>query len=97
MLRRPVVAEAGDAEVERMAFGHHQQIRLLPHHDRRIFLRARAHQGERHVDAALIEAGDIRPVNDRVFPFEDLNDALAYIETGRAKGKVVVSLKGAAR
>jgi NADPH:quinone reductase-like Zn-dependent oxidoreductase len=41
----------------------------------------------------LIEAGDIRPVLDRVFPFEELNAALAYIDTGRAKGKVVVSLK----
>ena len=45
--------------------------------------------------AELIEAGDIRPVNDRIFPFEALNEALAYIEAGRAKGKVVVSLKGA--
>lgn len=42
-----------------------------------------------------IEAGDIRIVNDRVFPFEALNEALAYVETGRAKGKVVVSLKAA--
>jgi NADPH:quinone reductase-like Zn-dependent oxidoreductase len=45
---------------------------------------------------ALIEAGDIRPVNDRVFPFEALNEALAYVETGRARGKVVVRLKDAA-
>jgi NADPH:quinone reductase-like Zn-dependent oxidoreductase len=42
---------------------------------------------------ALIDAGDIRPVIDRVFPFEELNEALAYIDTGRAKGKVVVSVK----
>jgi len=41
----------------------------------------------------LIEAGAIRPVIDRVFPFEAMNDAMAYIETGRAKGKVVVSVK----
>lgn len=43
--------------------------------------------------AALIEAGAIRPVLDRVFPFEATNEALAYTETGRAKGKVVVKLK----
>jgi NADPH:quinone reductase-like Zn-dependent oxidoreductase len=41
----------------------------------------------------LIEDGTIRPVVDRVFPFEQLNDAFAYIDTGRAKGKVVVTLK----
>ncbi|MER8399854.1 NADP-dependent oxidoreductase [Mesorhizobium sp. M1348] len=42
---------------------------------------------------ALIEAGAIRPVLDRVFPFEATNDALAYVETGRAKGKVVIKVR----
>lgn len=42
---------------------------------------------------ALIEAGIIRPVIDRVFPFSATNDALAYIETGRSKGKAVVKVK----
>ena len=41
----------------------------------------------------LIEAGIIRPIMDRVFPFEATNDALAYTETGRSKGKVVVTLR----
>lgn len=41
----------------------------------------------------LLEAGTIKPVIDRVFPFEAVNEALGYIETGRAKGKVVVQLK----
>ena len=41
----------------------------------------------------LIEAGAIRPVIDRVFPFESTNEALAYVEAGRAKGKVVVKIK----
>ena len=43
--------------------------------------------------AALIEAGAIRPVVDRVFPFESTREALAYVESGRAKGKVVVKLR----
>ena len=43
--------------------------------------------------AALIEAGAIRPVVDKVFPFESTNEALAYVETGRAKGKVVIKVK----
>jgi alcohol dehydrogenase len=41
----------------------------------------------------LTEAGAIRPVIDRVFPFESTNEALAYVEAGRAKGKVVVKIK----
>ena len=56
-----------------------------------LFMRAEGEQLGRI--AKLIEDGTIRPVLDRVFPFEQLNDALAYIETGRAKGKVVVTLK----
>lgn len=43
--------------------------------------------------AALIEAGAIRPVIDKVFPFDATNDALAYVEGGRAKGKVVIKVR----
>ncbi|GGB11555.1 NADPH:quinone oxidoreductase [Brucella endophytica] len=56
-----------------------------------LFMRADGEQLDRI--AKLIEDGTIRPVVDRVFPFEKLNEAFAYIETGRAKGKVVVTLK----
>jgi len=42
---------------------------------------------------SLIESGAIRPVVDRVFPFEATNEALAYVESGRAKGKVVVKVR----
>jgi NADPH:quinone reductase-like Zn-dependent oxidoreductase len=41
---------------------------------------------------SLIESGVIRPVVDKVFPFEETGDALAYVETGRVKGKVVVTV-----
>lgn len=41
----------------------------------------------------LIEAGDIRPVIDQVFPFKQTKEAVAYVESGRAKGKVVISIK----
>lgn len=41
----------------------------------------------------LIEAGTIRPVIDQVFPFEQTNSALQYIQSGRSKGKVVIKLK----
>ncbi|RRH98432.1 NADP-dependent oxidoreductase [Mesorhizobium tamadayense] len=42
---------------------------------------------------SLVESGAIRPVVDRVFPFEATNKALAYVETGRAKGKVVIKVR----
>ncbi|MCE4557965.1 NADP-dependent oxidoreductase [Pelomonas cellulosilytica] len=44
----------------------------------------------------LIELGAIRPVIDRVFPFASTNEALSYVESGRAKGKVVIKVKGSA-
>jgi len=42
---------------------------------------------------SLIDAGIIQPVLDRVFPFESTNEAMAYVEKGRAKGKVVIKVK----
>ena len=42
---------------------------------------------------SLIDSGIIRPVIDRVFAFESTKDALAYVESGRAKGKVVVKVR----
>src|SRR5205085_174232 len=42
---------------------------------------------------SLVDSGAIRPVVDRVFPFEATKEALAYVETGRAKGKVVVKVR----
>jgi NADPH:quinone reductase-like Zn-dependent oxidoreductase len=41
----------------------------------------------------LLEAGHIRAVIDKVFPFGQAKEALAYLEQGRAKGKVVVHIK----
>ena len=41
---------------------------------------------------ALIEASQIRPVVDKVFPFLQAREALAYLAEGRAKGKVVVQM-----
>ncbi|WP_188795866.1 NADP-dependent oxidoreductase [Dyella nitratireducens] len=57
------------------------------------FLFMRANGQQLREITRLIEAGAIRPVMDRVFPFESTNEALAYVEKGRAKGKVVVKIK----
>ncbi len=56
-----------------------------------LFMRANGHQLREITQ--LIDARTIHPVVDRVFPFEATNEALAYVETGRAKGKVVVRIK----
>ena len=56
-----------------------------------LFMRASAEQLREL--GSLIDAGRIRPVVDRVFPFESTKEALAYVETGRAKGKVVIKVR----
>lgn len=56
-----------------------------------LFMRANGDQlGE---ITSLIESDIIRPVVDRVFPFEATNEALAYVEAGHSKGKVVVKVE----
>jgi NADPH:quinone reductase-like Zn-dependent oxidoreductase len=42
--------------------------------------------------SALVDAGTIRPIVDRVFDFADTVAALDYVGAGRAKGKVVVTI-----
>ena len=42
---------------------------------------------------ALVDSGAIKPVIDREFAFEQLPDALTYLEAGRARGKVVLKVR----
>lgn len=57
------------------------------------FLFMRADGGQLARIADLVEAGAIRAVTDRIFPISQVNDAFAYLESGRAKGKVVIDLQ----
>lgn len=57
------------------------------------FLFMRADGAQLRQITQLIEAGAIVPIIDRVFPFEATNEAMAYVESGRAKGKVVIKLR----
>lgn len=57
------------------------------------FLFMRASGAQLGEISSLIDAGVIRPIVDQVFPFEATNEALAYVETGRAKGKVVIKVR----
>jgi NADPH:quinone reductase-like Zn-dependent oxidoreductase len=45
----------------------------------------------------LIEAGTLRPAIDRRYQFAEVPAAIAYLETGRAKAKVVVDVAGSLR
>ena len=42
--------------------------------------------------AALYDAGHLRPLIDKTFPFDQTLEALAYVEQGRANGKVGITL-----
>ncbi len=57
------------------------------------FLLMRANGEQLRDIASLIDSGAIRPVVDRVFPFESTKEAIAYVETGRAKGKVAIKIR----
>jgi NADPH:quinone reductase-like Zn-dependent oxidoreductase len=37
--------------------------------------------------AELVDGGQLKPVTDRVFPFEQIPDAFAYLQEGHAKGR----------
>ena len=87
---------------QKLAWPLKQVLRLLSHGIRKkakrrgihytfVFMRASGSQlGE---ISSLIESGIIKPAVDRIFPFNSVADALAYVETGRAKGKVVIKVK----
>jgi len=57
------------------------------------FLFMKANGSQLREITTLIDSGAIRPIVDRVFPFEATQEAMAYVETGRAKGKVVVRIE----
>jgi alcohol dehydrogenase len=57
------------------------------------FLFMRASGDQLRQITPLIDSGVVRPVVDRVFPFEETKEALAYVEQGRARGKVIVTVR----
>jgi NADPH:quinone reductase-like Zn-dependent oxidoreductase len=40
----------------------------------------------------LVESGKVTPVIDRSYPLAEVPEAIRYMETGRARGKVVITI-----
>lgn len=56
-----------------------------------LFMEANGEQLEKI--AKILENGEIKPIIDKIFDFSELNEAIKYSESGRAKGKIVVKVK----
>lgn len=55
------------------------------------FMFMRADGAQLRTLATLYDSGALRPVLDRIFPFAETLDAIAYVEQGKARGKVVIT------
>jgi alcohol dehydrogenase len=74
-----------------ISFGTRRQARKLGVRYTFLFMQANGQQLSEITK--LVEASIIKPVVDKTFPFAQTNEALAYVESGRAKGKVVIEVK----
>ena len=57
------------------------------------FLFMRASGAQLEEITRLIDAGRLRPVVDQTYAFDDAPQALAHVEGGRSKGKVVITMR----
>ncbi|HKX00109.1 MAG TPA: NAD(P)-dependent alcohol dehydrogenase [Bryobacteraceae bacterium] len=57
-----------------------------------VFMIARANQDDLAVLAELIEQGKVTPVIDKMYQLSEAAEAMRHLETGRARGKIVIRL-----
>jgi NADPH:quinone reductase-like Zn-dependent oxidoreductase len=57
------------------------------------FFIARLTQDDMQLLGDLMQTGKVTPVIDRRYPFNEVAKAMEYLEAGRARGKVVVSVQ----
>lgn len=60
-------------------------------------LETKGSQGDLALLTELIEAGKITPFIDRTYPLCETAEAIRYLETGRARGKVVIAMRAPTR
>lgn len=63
------------------------------HHVRYRFLFMHASGTDLRELVSFVEAGTLKLIIDKRFPFDDIMGAMAYLEAGRAKGKVIVEME----
>ena len=59
---------------------------------RMTFFLARQNSGDLAVLRDLLDAGKVTPVIDRTYPLTETAEAIRYLETGHARGKVVITV-----
>ena len=57
-----------------------------------IVLSAHSNQKDLLTVRELLEAGRVKPVIDKRFPLSEVPEAMRYLGTGHARGKVVISV-----
>jgi NADPH:quinone reductase-like Zn-dependent oxidoreductase len=53
---------------------------------------AKRNNADLQILCGLIEAGKITPVIDRTYPLSEVPEAIRYLETGHARGKIVIAV-----
>jgi NADPH:quinone reductase-like Zn-dependent oxidoreductase len=56
---------------------------------------SKPNQADLQILKELIEARKIAPVLDRTYSLSEVPDAIRYLHEGRARGKLVISVRGA--
>jgi NADPH:quinone reductase-like Zn-dependent oxidoreductase len=86
----PVGTEAGNRWVGGKAWIQAMLLSRLKRHLRP--LTTQPNQADLQFVAELLEAGKIRPVIDRTFPLSEVPEAMRYLTTGHARGKIVITV-----
>jgi NADPH:quinone reductase-like Zn-dependent oxidoreductase len=53
---------------------------------------ARSNKDDLTILANLMQSGKVTPVIDRTYPLSEIREAVRYVETGRARGKVIITV-----
>jgi NADPH:quinone reductase-like Zn-dependent oxidoreductase len=53
---------------------------------------AQGNKADLNILADLMQSGKVTPVIDRTYPLSEIREAIRYLETGRARGKVIIKV-----